>query len=469
MLSKGQVIDLEIDSAAYQGSGVARFDEFVVFVKNAVPGDRVQARVIKKKRHYAEAVIEELIKPSAHRLEPRCKYFGTCGGCSWQNVNYQQQLIFKHKQVEETFSHLGGLGSVKVCSTLPSPDIYYYRNKMEFSFGTNRWLTQEEIESGREVQKGFALGLHIPKRWDKILDLDVCYLQSPLSAEIVNEVRKIALGKGWSAYDPLSHKGYLRNLVIRTGSNTGEIMVSLVTSRSEPQRVRLLTQVLLKAFPEITTVVNSINSSRSPVAYGTEEIVYHGKGTITDRIAHLVFMITPDAFFQPNTAQAETLCRLVKEFARLDGDQTVYDLYSGSGSFALFLSDRVKKVVAVESHERAVESACKNAAANKIENCVFRRGDVREALTSPFVANYGRPDVLVADPPRAGMHKDVCRAILALAPERVVYVSCNPATQARDLKILCQQYEIEAIQPVDMFPHTYHIENVVALVDAATE
>ncbi|MDA2939174.1 23S rRNA (uracil(1939)-C(5))-methyltransferase RlmD, partial [Acidobacteria bacterium AH-259-A15] len=466
--TKGQVIDLEIDSAAYQGSGVARFDEFVVFVKNAVPGDRVQARVIKKKRHYAEAVIQELIKPSVHRLEPRCKYFGTCGGCSWQNVNYRQQLIFKHNQVEETFSHLGGLGSVKACSTLPSPDIYYYRNKMEFSFGTNRWLTQEEIESGREVQKGFALGLHIPKRWDKILDLDVCYLQSPLSAEIVNEVRKIALGKGWSAYDPRRRKGYLCNLVIRTGSNTGEIMVNLVTSRSEPQRVRLLTQALLKAFPEITTVVNSINSRGSPVAYGTEEIVYHGKGTITDRIAHLVFMITPDAFFQPNTAQAETLCQLVKEFARLDGDETVYDLYSGSGSFALFLSDRVKKVVALESHERAVESACKNAAANKIENCVFRRGDVREALTSPFVANYGRPDVLVADPPRAGMHKDVCRAILALAPERVIYVSCNPATQARDLKILCQRYEIEAIQPVDMFPHTYHIETVVALVDAAT-
>jgi 23S rRNA (uracil1939-C5)-methyltransferase len=462
-VTKGQVIELRVDSAGYQGLAVTRFDGFVVFVKNGVPGDRVRARVTVKRRNYAEAIVEEVIQESPHRAIPRCKYFGVCGGCTWQNMVYAQQLAFKCQQVQEIFQHLGGLGSLEVRPTLPSPDPYCYRNKMEFTFGTSRWLTRQEIRSGKEVLKDFALGLHVPKRWDKILDLDVCYLQSPRSAEIVNEVRSISLENSWSAYDSRKHEGYLRNLVIRTGHHTGETMVNIITSRSEPKRMRLITEVLGKTFTDITTIVNIVNPTRSPASSGMEEIVYRGEGEITDRIGELVFRIAPSTFFQPNTAQAECLYTVVKEFAGLHGNETVYDLYSGIGSLALFLSDQVTKVVAVENQETAVRDAARNSALNKITNCFFCHGEVQEALSSRFVTEQGKPHVVVADPPRAGMHKDVCRALLNLAPRRIVYVSCNPATQARDLKILCQGYEIESVQPVDMFPQTYHIENVVEL------
>lgn len=463
MVSKGQIVDLKIDAAAYKGFSVGRLDKLVIFVRNAVPGDRVQARIVKKKRNYAEAVVEEILETSPHRTEPRCRYFGICGGCTWQNTAYVQQLLFKQWQVEEIFSRLANLGAALVHPTIPSPEIYNYRNKMEFSFGACRWLTREEIASGCEISRDFALGLHIPKRWDRILDLKECHLQSQLSTEIVNMVRQVALDRGWSPYDASRHIGYLRNLVIRTGTRTGEVLLNLVTFYRDSQRMKILVKELLKAFPEITTIVNTVNSSRSPTAQGTEEIVCHGEGVIRDRIADFLFTVRPDTFFQPNTAQAEALCRLVERYAALDGNEIVYDLYSGSGSFAFFLANHAEKVVCIESQVRAVEGALQNAADNEVQNCVFLTGKVGELLDEHTVAKWGRPQVLVADPPRSGMHKGVCQAILQLAPERVIYVSCNPATQARDLGVLCQDYEIEAIQPVDMFPQTYHIENVVVL------
>ena len=463
VISRGQLIDLQIEAAAYQGRAVARRDDFVVFVKNAVPGDRVRARVIKKKRRYAEAVVEEMIAASPYRVDPRCRYFGTCGGCSWQNTDYEQQLAFKKVQVEEILKHLGGVEFKAVRSTLPSPRTYYYRNKMEFTFGSRRWLTKEEISSGEVIDKDFALGLHIPKRWDRILDLEVCYLQSDLSAQIVNQVRQLALSEKWSAFDSRNHTGYLRNLVLRTGLRTAEVMVNLVTSRSEPQRMRLLTDRLLEAVPSITTIVNTINLTPSPGAEASDAMVYHGKGTIAERLGDLVLVIAPDTFFQPNPAQAERLCEVVRNFADLEGDETVYDLYSGSGLLALFLAPGVAKVVGIESQQRAVDAAVGNASANGIGNCVFCFGDVGETLSDDLIARNGRPDVLVTDPPRAGMPKKVCHSILRFAPRRVVYVSCNPTTQARDLKILSSGYAIADVQPLDMFPHTYHIENVVVL------
>jgi len=462
-LGKGKLIDLEIDSAGYKGLAVARVDGLVVFIRNGVPGDLVRARVISKKKNHVEAVVEEVIRESEHRVIPECRYFGVCGGCSWQNMNYSQQLIFKRQQVKEIFKHLGDLELEDIGPILPAPESYYYRNKMEFTFKANRWLTSEEIQSKERLSKDFALGLHVPKRWDKVLDLDVCYLQGHGSVEIVNSVRAVSLKQGWSAYDSRGHTGYLRNLVIRTGHYTGETMVDLVTSYSDPNRMEILTEVLQKISTGVTTVVNSINSSRSPVSSGDERAIYHGQGTIEEKIGSLTFAIGPDTFFQPNTVQAERLYEVVRDFAQLKGNETLYDLYSGIGTLSLFLANRVKKVVAIENQQIAIQDATYNAVVNGVDNCTFHCGDVRSELNDDFIRQHGKPDVLVVDPPRVGMHKDVSQALLSLAPERIIYVSCNPATQVRDLGILCQEYDIDLVQPVDMFPQTYHIENVVGL------
>ena len=462
-MTKGTTLELETDSAAFEGHSVARSDGFVVFVRNAVPGDRVRARIVKSRKRYAEAVVEELLESSPYRVDPRCKHFGVCGGCKWQHMEYEQQLHFKQRQVTETLEHIGGFDSVSVEPTLPAPYIYDYRSKMEFSFGTNRWLTEAEIASGEELEKGFALGLHIPKRYDKILDLDECHLQSSLSVQIVNKVRQVAMGQGWRAYNSNTREGYLRNLVIRTGFFSAESMIYLVTSHNRPDRMKLLTEAILAEMPAVTTVINGINDTLSPVAYGEQEIVYHGPGTIIERIGELEFRISPTTFFQPNSSQACRLFQVVRECARLSGNEVLYDLYSGIGTIALLLSPDCRKVVGIDSNEQAVEGARVNATANGIENCTFFPLDAAKSLTRNFALRRGRPDVLVVDPPRAGMHKEVCQSILTLAPERIVYVSCNPATQARDLKVLGSSYEVEKVQPVDMFPQTYHIENVVAL------
>ena len=363
----------------------------------------------------------------------------------------------------ETLDHLGGIAGVEVKSTLPSPNVYYYRNKMEFTFGPNRWLMPEEIESGVRLRKGFALGLHIPKRHDKILDLEVCFLQSPVSVQVVNRVRRLAVEEGWQAYSSYSGEGYLRNLVIRTGSNTGDFMVNLVTRRQCPDRMKLVCAELLREFPQITTIVNSINETLSPVAAGQEEVVYHGPGFIRERIDDLEFRIAPTTFFQPNTSQARNLFEVVRRHAGLTGHEIVYDLYCGIGTIALFLARSCQKVVGIDNHGAAISAARANALANGIRNCAFVLMDAAKALNRNLVARHGRPEVLVVDPPRAGMHKQTCWSILDLAPERVIYVSCNPATQARDLKILSRRYRVESVRPVDMFPQTYHIENVASL------
>ncbi|MFQ5741227.1 MAG: 23S rRNA (uracil(1939)-C(5))-methyltransferase RlmD [Acidobacteriota bacterium] len=462
MPKRGQIVELVVDSAAYEGVSVARLEGLVVFVRNAVPGDRVRALIRRKKKTYAEATVEEVLQPSTSRVEPRCPYFGVCGGCRWQNVDYSRQLEFKQQQVEDLFSRIGQLDSPEVRPTLASPNSYYYRNKMEFTFGTHRWLRKEEIESGRELSKGFALGLHVPRRFDRILDLETCYLQSALSAQIVNAFRALALKHKWSAYDSRKHEGYLRNLVIRSGQQTGEIMVNLVTSRNEGARMEVAKEVLLAAFPGITTLVNSVNPTRSPVA-GGEERVYHGDGSITEQIAHLRFRIAPTVFFQPNTGQAERLYAIIRDLADLKGGETVYDLYSGVGCISLFLAPTAKRVVGVESGQAAVETARQSAAENGITNCVFHAGDALEGLGAGMIERYGSPDLAVVDPPRPGLDRKMCQAILEAAPPRLLYVSCNPATQARDLKLLAPGYRVEVIQPIDMFPHTHHIETVVRL------
>jgi 23S rRNA (uracil1939-C5)-methyltransferase len=463
MVKKRDEIVVEIESAAFEGAGVARLDNQVVFIPYGVPGDRVRAVVTRKKKRHLEAAIQEVVRPSPDRIEPRCKHFGICGGCSWQCMRYDAQLEFKRKQVQELLERIGGLSSVTVEPTVPCPEPFYYRNKMEFSFGVNRWLTREEIDSGKPLTKGFALGLHIPKRFDKILDLDVCYLQADPSVAIMNRVREIALEEGWTCHNSRSNSGYLRHLVLRIGQGSGDLMVNLVTTSHEPERIALFTKALLSEFPVISTVVNSVNSSRSPIASGEMEHVSFGDGTIREEIGSLVFEIAPTSFFQPNTAQAERLVSTISRFLDSSHGQTVYDLFCGLGTIGLSLSDQVGKVVGIENNETSVEMARKNCQINGIDNCIFQVGDAAEALASDFMRSFGKPDRLVLDPPRPGLHPKLCEAILRAKPERIVYTSCNPATQARDLKLLSGAYEIERVQPIDMFPQTYHIEAVAAL------
>lgn len=461
-VKRGELVELTLDSAAYEGVAVGRVEGFVVFVRHGVPGDRIRARIRKKQKNFAEASLEEVLEPSPRRVEPHCRHFGVCGGCRWQNAEYPLQLEFKRNQVEELLRRIGGFKDLVARPTLESPTPYYYRNKMEFTFGANRWLTSEEIAESGPVDRGFALGLHIPKRFDRILDIEECHLLSPDSSELLNRVRVLAREFGWTPYDTRTHEGYLRNLVIRLARRTGQTMVHLVTSEDHPGRVEKLTASLISEFPAITTVVNSVNDSRSPVAAGKER-VYHGDGYITEMIGGLSLRVMPTTFFQPNTEQAERLYQTVGEFAGLGADDTLYDLYTGIGSIGLFLASEAKCVVGVEQQVEAVEQARRNARENGVENAFFHAADADQALDPNLLQLYGAPTVLVADPPRVGLSSKVCEAILRTLPKRMVYVSCNPATQARDLRILAGAYSITAVQPVDMFPQTHHIENVVCL------
>ncbi|HSR68608.1 MAG TPA: 23S rRNA (uracil(1939)-C(5))-methyltransferase RlmD [Acidobacteriota bacterium] len=463
MVKKGQTLELEIESAAFEGSSVARHEGMVIFVRNGVPGDRIRGLVIRKKKRHAEAVVEEVLEPSQQRTDPLCGHFGVCGGCTWQNYDYQGQLDSKRRQVGDLLQRIGRLSDLEVRPTLASPDIYYYRNKMEFSFGNARWLTREEIESGEDFDRDFALGLHIPKRFDRILDLHECHLQSETSAAIVNFVRQFARRRRWSAYDTRNHAGFLRNLVIREGKRSGQRLVNLVTKRSEPERMEEICQALLERFPDqVSTFVNSVNETRSPVASG-DETVYHGEGSIQERIGGHTFRIAPTTFFQPNSLQAEQLFGVARQMADLKGDEKVFDVYCGVGAVSLFLSDSAAHITGFDLHRRAIEDAARNALDNGVKNCRFLAMDAVEALQPGVTRQLGLPALVVLDPPRTGLHKDVAKALLESNVPRIVYISCNPATQARDLQILSQRYTIEAVQPVDMFPHTYHIENVVAL------
>lgn len=465
-----QIVTLE--SFAFEGKSIARVDGFVVFVEGGVPGDKVRVRVGKVKKQHAEAEVVEVLSNSALRVKPRCKFFGTCGGCKWQHVNYQAQLDFKRQHVVDALERIGGFKGIVVNSTLGGEDIYFYRNKMEFSFG-NKWITREELNTRalnpepRTERETFALGMHIPQRFDKVLDIDECHLQSDISNRIVNLVRKFSLDRNLSIYSTFTHTGYLRNLVIRQSAHTNDLMVNLVTSDDQPELLLVLSQLLLAEIPSITTIVNNITQRKSQVAIGETEKIYHGPGYITEKIGKRAYRISANSFFQTNTKQAERLYDVAKRMADLKPDDIVFDLYSGTGTIALHIADEVKEVVCVESVESAVEDAKRNAAANKASNCTFILGDLKDRLTkdTAWLANHPNPNVVIIDPPRAGMHDKVIEEVLQLNPQRIVYVSCNPATQARDLKLLCEGsgYAIQEVQPVDMFPHTYHIENVVSL------
>ncbi len=462
-MKRGDEVELEIEKFADRGKSLARLDGRVVFVAGAVPGDRIRARIGKTRKRHAEAYLEEVLEPSSLRTEPRCFYFGACGGCKWQQVEYAAQLEAKTQSVHDALVRIGGFNDVKVRPAIGSENVYYYRNKMEFSFSASRWLTREEIDTGEQFDTDFALGLHVPGHFDKVLDLHECHLQSELSSSLVNGVRAFARENDLEPWDIRKHTGFLRHLVIRTGERTGDLMVNVVTNGWDAERMDLIAGFLRDEFPAVTTFVNTINTGKAQTAFGEEIRTIFGSGVIHDRIGSNEFEIAPNAFFQTNTQGAEQLYNVTRTFAELRPDDVVYDLYCGAGTISIFIAGDVRQVVGIELVNEAVENARANAEANGVANCVFEAGDMLHHFDDEFVARHGRPDVLIVDPPRAGMHPKVVDHVARLRPDRLVYVSCNPQTQARDLQMLAQHYAIEDVQPVDLFPHTHHIENVVKL------
>jgi len=465
-LKRGDEIEAVIEDLAVEGNSVARVDGLVIFSRGGVPGDRVRLRVRAMKKNFAEADLVGVITPSAHRTAPRCAYFGTCGGCTWQQIDYAAQLEFKRRHVADALARLGGFSGLDVPPAIGAEEPYYYRNKMEFSFGP-MWRTQEEMAAaGPDAgPPPPALGLHIPGRFDRVLDLRECHLQSETSARIVNFVRAWTMERALPVYSTFTQQGYLRNLVIREARRTGERMVNLVTADDRPGVMQDLTRGLLAEFPGLTTVVNNITARRSQVAVGERETVYHGTGRITEKIGLRSYSVSANSFFQTNTLQAERLYDTALRFASLRPADTVYDLYCGTGTIALHVASHAARVIGIESVPSAVDDAGRNASDNGVTNCTFIQGDLNATLSSREAPQIDPPDVVIVDPPRAGLHANVARKIVELSPRTVVYVSCNPATQARDLKIICDsgKYVITAVQPVDMFPHTNHVENVVAL------
>jgi 23S rRNA (uracil1939-C5)-methyltransferase len=471
-----------VTGAGANGKAVAKVDGLVVFVTGAVPGDVADLRVLVKKKNYAETLAIRIAQPSPHRMPAFCKHFGTCGGCKWQDLSYPKQLEYKQQQVVDNLERLGGLELPAVTPILPSPSLTHYRNKLEFTFSNNRWFTKDEMKENDLRDSGSspgvtntgptdrnALGFHIPQRFDRVLDIGECHLQPPPSDAIRNFVRRHAREHGLSHYDVRAHQGFLRNLLIRT-TLTGECMVLLSFGHEDVDPRERLLAALLQRFPQLTSLMWTINPKRNDTIHDLDIHLFHGRDHIVEALPDgpagrpLNFRIGPKTFFQTNPQQCISMYRLVRELAGLTGAENVYDLYCGAGSISLFLAGSANHVTGVELVPESVADARINAELNAILNVSFAAGDMKKTLSADLVREHGRPDVVITDPPRAGMDEPVVRQLLELAPQRIVYVSCNPATQARDLAILKDQYRIDFVQPVDMFPHTYHVENVVRLV-----
>ena len=469
-MNKGDILELKIEKYAFEGKGIARVDtenssgkKFIVFVNGAYPGDVVKARLKKIKKSYAEAIAEEIVALSPQRITPKCKYFGTCGGCRQQDLSYEQQVLYKQQQVEEAFRQ-NGLKDFLTEKIIPSENIFYYRNKMEFSFSDLRWLTEEEIKSDGKIERDFALGLHIPKSFDKVLDIDECFLQSEVSARILNFTRDFFKQKNTSIYSTKTHTGYLRNLVIRQSAHTNDLMVNLVTSLEDENLLKEYSSDLKVNFNEITTIVNNINLKKAAIAVGDYEKIFLGSGYIYDKIGAYKFRISANSFFQTNTLQADKLYQTALDFAELKGNEIVYDLYSGAGTISIFISGKAKEVYGFESVESSIFDANENLDINEINNVKFFQSDLYKSFL-PVANSLPKPDVIILDPPRSGMHKNTVDDVIKLSPGKIVYVSCNPTTQVRDIKLLTEDgYNLIKIRPVDMFPHTLHIENVALLV-----
>ncbi|MDG1871152.1 23S rRNA (uracil(1939)-C(5))-methyltransferase RlmD [Flavobacterium frigidarium] len=454
---------IKVLDAGAKGVSVAKApDGKVVFIPNVVPGDVVDVQTFKKRKSFYEGKAVHFHELSEHRVEPVCQHFGVCGGCKWQNMNYTQQLYYKQNEV---LNHLQRIGKIELPDFEPilgSEKKFFYRNKMEFSFSNSRWLTEAEISSTEDLGNRNALGFHIPKMWDKILDINKCHLQEDPSNAIRNEVRDFANKHGLTFFNPREHSGLLRTLMLRTAS-TGEIMVLIQFFEDDKAKRELLLDYLYDKFPEITSLQFVINSKANDTLYDTDIQLYKGRDYILEEMEGLKFSINAKSFYQTNSDQAYELYKITRDFAGLTGEEVVYDLYTGTGTIAQFVSKKAKKVIGVESVPDAIKDAKANAVRNEITNCEFFVGDMKVVFNDSFIAQHGQPDVIITDPPRDGMHKDVIEQIMKIAPSKVVYVSCNSATQARDLALMDEKYKVTRVRPVDMFPQTHHVENVVLL------
>ncbi len=463
-VKKGDLLEVNIESAAFKGKGLAKANGLAIFIPNTAPGDTVKTRIVKKKKNYCEGKLVEITDPSPHRITPRCRHALVCGGCTWQYLSYEDQLKIKEQQVRDHIERIAGLSPDLVQPIIGCNRHFYYRNKMEYSFGIRRWLTEKEIKSDEFIDDyGFAAGLHAPGRFDKILDLKECHLQDKISFEILDFVRSWCMRNGVPAFDTIKNKGFMRHLVIRNSYYTNDLMVNLVTYKDDPELIHRLSDELKGNFGEITTIVNNINDQPNPTATGRIEHTIFGPGYITDKIGKHAFRIDANAFFQTNTKQAEVLYETARKFAELSEDELLFDLYCGVGTLTLFLADECRQAVGIELSDTAIKNARSNTKQNKVPNTSFITGDMKDTFNASILEKHGKPDCIITDPPRAGMHPDVVTRLKELAVSKLVYVSCNPSTMSRDLKELNEVYTIEEVQPVDMFPQTYHIEAVARL------
>jgi len=454
--------NITIEAVAAEGKALTHYEGAVVFVDNAVPGDVVDIRVTKKKKNYMEGYILRIVTPSKDRLEPFCSHFGVCGGCKWQPLPYPLQLEAKRQQVYDQLVRIGHLSVPEIRPTLPSDNTTFYRNKLEFTFSPKRWILPDEDPEKIAPQDRCGLGFHVGKFFDKVLDIQKCYLQKEPSNAIRLFIKKYAVENGLEFYDIRENHGFLRSIFVRT-TEDGQVMLIVVFGEEKTEERVALLEAVSKEFPQITSLYYVINKKLNDSISDQTCILFKGDAEIIETMEGLRFRIGPKSFYQTNSPQAYKLYSVARDFAALTGTETVYDLYTGTGTIAQFVSRKAKKVVGIEYVPEAIEDAKANAKANGISNCTFYAGDMKDVLSKDFIKKNGQPDVIILDPPRAGIHPNVAKVILDAAPERMVYVSCNPASQARDLAILGEKYEITAVQPVDMFPHTHHVENVCAL------
>jgi len=451
----------EITGIGAEGKAIARINDLVVFVTNCVPGDIVDLQVKKKRKNYQEGCPVKYHKYSDIRTEAICELFGICGGCKWQILPYSEQLKYKQQQVEDNFIRIGGIPDPPVLPIIPSAKTTFYRNKMEYTFSANRWLTEDDMSD--EIKDTNALGLHAPGKYDKVVDIKLCHLQEEPSNKIRNTIKEYAKQNNLQFYNERKHEGFLRNLIIRI-TTTGEIMVIVIFGHYEKDKVEMLMDHISELFPEINSLLYFINEKHNDSIHDLKPVNYKGKDHITEQMGELIFRISPRSFFQTNSDQVHTLYKIVREYADLKGDETVYDIFTGTGTIANFLAPHAKKVVGLEIVREAVTDAVINSEINGIKNTVFHCGDVKDMLNDNFFSTNGYPSLIILDPPRSGIHKDAVTKILNAGSGKIIYISCNPATQARDLQILSSGYSPVKIQPVDMFPHTHHIENVTLLI-----
>lgn len=453
---------VEIVDVGAEGKAVAKVNDVVVFTTHVVPGDIVDIQVTKKRKRYQEGRVTNIQKYSEDRVDPICAHYGVCGGCKWQNLPYDKQLFYKQKQVVDQLTRLGGVELPEIMTIVPSANTEFYRNKLEFTFSNKKWLTYEQLESDEVFTNLNGVGFHIPGLFDKIVDIEKCWLQADPSNGIRDAVREYAFENGLTFFDIRNHEGFLRNLIVRT-SSTGELMIILsVYHENVEWREGLLTH-LSEKFPEITSLMYVINGKANDTIGDQDIIAFKGADHIYEEMEGIRFKIGPKSFYQTNSEQAYELYKITRDFAQLTGDETVYDLYTGTGTIANFVAKNCAKVVGVEYVPEAIEDAKVNSENNGIDNTIFFAGDMKDILNADFISEHGQPDVIITDPPRAGMHDSVVNTILKAGAKRIVYVSCNPATQARDLSLMDEKYRVVKIQPVDMFPHTHHVENVVLL------